>query len=106
LLYDCDARKPKKDIGLISIRTIPENEANTKVQKGIENLFPMELFDEQFYGQKKEVDDYGAQKNIGSFKKVEFCKWICSEGKAADNFQKFSFIVEIFDEFLGLAALS
>jgi hypothetical protein len=102
LLYDCDARKPDKDMGLLSIRTIPKNEENTKVRKGIENLFPMELFDERFYGHRIEVNDYGAPTNIGDFKNGEFCKWICTEGKTADNFQKFSVIFEILDKFLRL----
>lgn len=100
LLYDCDTGKTREDIGLISIRAIPKNEENAKVKKGIENLFPMKLFDERFYEQREEVDDYGAPKIIGDFKKVEFCKWICTGGKTASNFQKFSVIIEILDEFL------
>ena len=106
LLYDCDAAKPTEDIGFLSIRTIPKNEENTKVRKGIENLFPMELFSDKFYGQKIETDDYGASRRIGDFKKVEFCTWICAEGQTAENFQNFSVIIEILDELLKLESPS
>jgi len=40
LLYDCDARKSNEDVELLSIRTIPKNEGNKKIKKGIENLVP------------------------------------------------------------------
>jgi len=100
LLYDCDARKPTKDSGLLSIRTIPKNEENTKVKRGIENLFPAELFDERFYGRREQMDDYGASTIIRDFKKVDFCRWVCDEGKTAQNFKNFSVIVDILDEIL------
>jgi hypothetical protein len=100
LLYDCDAAKPDEDVGLISIRTIPRNEENKKIKKGIENLFPMGLFEERFYGKKTENGDYGEEKIIPYFKKVEFCKWVCTDGKTADNFQYFSAISEILVDFI------
>lgn len=62
LLYDCDSKKPNEDLGLLSIRTIPKNEENILVKKGIENLFHQNRFDRHFYSQKTETDDYGAKK--------------------------------------------
>jgi hypothetical protein len=92
LLYDCDTKKTNEDVGLISIRTIPKNKSNKKIKKGIENLFAEELFADRFYEKKTEEGDYGEEKIIPSFKKVEFCRWVCSDGKTANNFQNFSVI--------------
>ena len=45
LLYDCDANKDREQIGKLCIRSIPPNEKNTTVNKGIENLFAKEYFE-------------------------------------------------------------
>jgi hypothetical protein len=100
LLYDCDARKSNEDVGLLSIRTRPKNEGNKKIKKGIENLFEAKLFEDRFYEKKIEIGDYGEEKIIPYFKKVEFCRWACTEGKTSDNFENFSSIIDIFESFL------
>jgi len=101
LLYDCDAAKPDEDVGLISIMTIPKNEENEKIKKGMENLFDSKLFEDRFYEKKEDIGDYGEERIISSFKKVEFCYWICTEGKTANNFKNFSTIIKILEDFLG-----
>ena len=44
LLYDCDTQKPNEQVEKLWVRSIPKNDENTKVSKGIENLFPEALF--------------------------------------------------------------
>ena len=48
LLYDCDTQKPNEQVGKLWVRSIPYNAENTKVEIGIENLFPADLFQDCF----------------------------------------------------------
>ena len=63
-------------------------------------MFEANLFEDRFYEKKIEIGDYGEEKIIPSFKKVEFCRWACTEGKTSDNFKNFSSIIEIFESIL------
>lgn len=109
LLYDCDLNKPPKDIGLLSIRCLPHNEANKLFTKGIENLLGEQVVAKlrdnelrgQFYGTKgKTVGDYGEVKHNEEFRKVSFCRWVC-ERNDPDDFKEFSPVIEILREFIG-----
>lgn len=100
LLYDCDTKKPKEQVGRLSVRAIPPNDDNTKVTKGIENLFPADLFQPRFYRNRVEEGNYGERKQIQEFKKREFCDWICDERKNPDDFAKFVDVVKILTEFV------
>lgn len=104
LLYDSDTNKPEGDIGLLSVRKIPKNKTNTKVKKGIENLLPSSLFEARFYQTKREESDYGEEKLIQVFRKMDFCKWICENRRNPDDFQGFSVVAEILKSFLGISA--
>ena len=95
LLYDCDTQKPNEQIEKLWVRSIPKNEENTKVKKGIENLFPTDLFREDFYSEAP-TDDGGYAKRLD---KSKFCDWICENGTAID-FAKFDSVVQILQEFL------
>ena len=95
LLYDCDTQQQGKDVERLWVRLIPENPENTKVKKGIENLFPENLFQESFY-RKFLTDDGGYAKHLD---KDKFCKWICEERKNPEDFGKFNGVVEILREF-------
>ena len=99
LLYDSDASKPCTKEGHLILKSIPKNKENTRVKRGIENLFNSDLFTEQFYNEKIEESEYGEQKKIQSFKKTEFCKWICNNKKDRETFSKFSDIIDFLDEF-------
>ena len=96
LLYDCDTKKPKEQVGRLSVRAIPRNADNTKVTKGIENLFPKALFLDAFYREKPR-DDGGTIKELD---KNKLCDWICDERKNPDDFAKFADVVEILTEFV------
>ncbi len=102
LLYDCDTGKAPKDIGSLSSRCIPQNTQNTKVTKGIENLLPIEVFEERFYEKQEKQTEYGEENIIRKFKKKEFCQWICEYRSEKDDFSQFeALVVPIFEEFLG-----
>ena len=101
LLYDCDTQKEDRQVGndgQLWIRSIKQNTENTKVKKGIENLFPEDLFTEEFYTSKVETGDYGESKSIQKFNKPKFCKCICANGSASD-FAKFDRVVDILSQF-------
>ena len=87
-------KKPDEQIGELWVRSIPKNRENTKVKKGIENLFPQALFKEDFYCESP-TDDGGSAKYLD---KSKFCDWIC-EQQTADHFAKFNCVVEILREF-------
>ena len=95
LLYDCDTQKPDEHIGKLWVRSIPQNTENTKVKKGIENLFPEVLFKEDFYCETP-TDDGGSAKYLD---KPKFCDWICENGTDVD-FANFDSVVQILKEFV------
>ena len=104
LLYDCDTQKENEQVGedeRLWIRSIKQNTENTKVKKGIENLFPIKFFEEEFkfrkeYYSKKPKDDGGYAENLD---KPKFCEWICENGSKAD-FAKFDRVVKILRKFV------
>lgn len=104
LLYDCDTRKENEQVGedeRLWIRSIKQNTENTKVKKGIENLFPIRFFKEEFefreeYYSKRPKDDGGHVENLD---KPKFCEWICENGNK-DDFAKFGSVVDILKEFV------
>ena len=101
LLYDCDTQKPNEQVERLWMRSIPKNDENTVVPKGIENLFPGKFFEEEFefrkeYYIRKGKDDGGHVENLD---KPKFCDWICENG-SKDDFEKFKEVVEILREFV------
>lgn len=79
LLYDFDANKKDSDYKNLFVRSLPKNQSNDKIKKGVENLFPMELFEPHFYTSRKKFGDYGEVTEIQSFDKERFCHYICEE---------------------------
>ena len=104
LLYDCDTGKEDEQVGedeRLWIRSIKQNTENTKMKKGIENLFPIKFFEEEFefrkeYYSKKPKDDGGHVENLD---KPKFCDWICENGSKVD-FAKFDSVVKILKKFV------
>jgi AAA domain, putative AbiEii toxin, Type IV TA system len=103
-LYDCDTKERIEkvvDIGSLSSRYIPQNNLNIKVTKGIENLFPSELFEEKFYQEKTTTKGYGDESIIREFRKPDFCKWICEERKEKNDFLQFEkLLIPILQKFI------
>ena len=98
LLYDWDTTKEPKQIEKLWIRSIPKNSEDAEEKRGIENLFPSNLFKDCFYEEKLKKGVHGKSSKISEFKKQEFCDWICGE-KNVDHFAKFDSIVQILKEF-------
>ena len=96
LLYDCDTNKKKSDSERLWVRSIPQNPENTRVKKGIENLFPSKLFEDRFY-RRFPTDDGGYAKHLD---KDKFCQWICGERKDRMDFGKFDRVVKILKKFV------
>lgn len=99
LLYDCDTNKENEQIGRLWVRSINQNAENIKVTKGIENLFPAELFEEDFYDKKINKRPDGGQTINETLNKRKFCDEACTLRKV-EYFEKFDEIAEIFQEFL------
>lgn len=100
-LYDCDTRKETENVGSLLSRCIPQNTQNTKVTKGIENLLPVELFEERFYQRRSKPTEYGGETIISEFRKHEFCEWICKQRNEKSDFLQFeAILVPILQEFL------
>ncbi|MDE0326729.1 MAG: AAA family ATPase [Candidatus Poribacteria bacterium] len=99
LLYDWDTTKEPKQIEKLWIRSIPKNSEDAEEKRGIENLFPSDLFKDCFYEEKLKKGVHGKSSKIPEFKKQEFCDWICGE-KNVDHFAKFDSVVQILKEFI------
>ena len=99
LLYDSDAQKKDEDFKDLYVRSIPQNDQNTKVKTGIENLFPENRFSGCFYGEVTEERDDGGRITRVELNKPRFCEWICENG-SVDDFKKFESVVRILKEFL------
>ncbi len=101
LLYDCETGKKDEKFDFVFVRCIPKNTDNSKAKKGIENLFPVELFEKKFYKERSKISDYGEKNIIQNFDKEEFCKYICQTRRKKDDFLKFEeLLIPILDEFL------
>lgn len=71
-VWDCDAMnkvKPLKESTTVFKFCFEKNTANNKVKKGIENLYPENIFTKDCYETKEETDDYGAKKIIQEINK-------------------------------------
>ena len=101
LLYDFDVNKPNEDIGLVSVRSQPFNPENTKVTKGIENLFPAPLFEDEYYETREQPREDGGKTVHSHLKKVEFCDWVCVERRDPDDFEKFDPLINELQTMLG-----
>ncbi|MDE0636833.1 MAG: AAA family ATPase [Candidatus Poribacteria bacterium] len=103
LLYDWDTPKTEKSDGKIWVRSIPKNTDDPDNKGGIENLFPVDLFGDQFYDEEPKKGVHGRDEIKPEFKKKDFCEWICGERRNPADFDKFKGIVEILKEFLEAA---
>ena len=100
LLYDWDANKPADQIEKLWIRSIPKNNEDTEEKRGIENLFPSDLFKDCFYEEKPKKGIHGKSNVIHDFKKQEFYTWICEDRRNPDDFEKFKEVVDILKAFV------
>ncbi len=106
LLYDHDTNKKATTEDKLVVRAIPRVEANSKMEKGIENLFPDTLFDvidmDPFIREKEKPTGYVVSSTIRELDKQRFCDWMCTIRRNPDDFLGFQVIRDILDEFLRL----
>ena len=98
LLYDCDTQKPSLNEGRLSVRKIPQNNTNTKVKKGVENLLPVSVFENQFYSEHRKDKDDGGFNISRELDKMNLCNFVCTNRRITD-FSGFSVVIEILREF-------
>jgi hypothetical protein len=92
LLYDCDTSRQDQDIGQLVVRKMPNNPQNTKITKGIENLLPVELFEDRFYQERTEPTGDGGHRSRKELRKKDFCEWICQR-RNVDHFRQFDLLL-------------
>jgi hypothetical protein len=103
-LFDCDAKYGTQLEDAVAIYGIEQNLANSRVKKGIENLFPESAFLPADYTLKEKFDDYGAKKSIQEFNKMGCAERICglsTEAETAELFANFAPMVEEIVDWLG-----
>ena len=78
-LFDCDVNRSDSEKNNVYTRSIPKYENSRRMKKGIENALIIDSVDTTpFYTTKIKEGDYGDDKTITEFKKMEFCDYICS----------------------------
>jgi len=108
LIYDCDTKKSQQNFDNLFVECIPKVEVDCAFNKGIENLLPAYLkekpdflgMEKRFYRESKKGDKDLRTVTIRELNKDEFCNWICNERDNADDFEKFSIIIDILDKYL------
>jgi len=100
LLYDCETSKQDQDIGQLVVRKVPNNPQNTKVIKGIENLLPVELFEDRFYQVRTEPTGDGGDRTRRELRKRDFCEWVCQQQTPGVFCHFDSLLVPILREFV------
>ena len=95
-VFDCDSGDSVNQLlendNFFRFRLI-KNDKNDKVKKGIENLYPPELFCDNYYTETTKTNDYGAISRIQEFDKNAFLATILNDADLA-HFQNFQPLLE------------
>jgi hypothetical protein len=103
LLYDNDARKADADYGVVSIRSMPTNEANSKIKAGVENLLAEAFIIEGDYQIEESQKPNGDVHTRKTLRKAKLCERICEAGTAED-LQAFGSALEVIEAYLDAVA--
>lgn len=77
-LFDCDTNKKEFDDGNIVVMTMPFNDKDTKMNKGIENALELEeMKSDDFYEEHIVKKDYGNTYISKELDKMKLCNYIC-----------------------------
>lgn len=78
-LFDCDTGRTENVCNNVYTRVIPSYENSKHMKKGVENALILDSVDvTPFYSSKVKEGDYGDDNTIVSFRKMDFCEYICS----------------------------
>ncbi len=82
MLFDCDVKRKEEGINNTYIKVVKQNDNNDRFKKGVENALEIDGLSDidfpNFYSERTNIGDYGENKTISEFKKMEFCEYICS----------------------------
>lgn len=95
-VWDCDSvTKANAVTETVSFHKFcfDKNESNSRVQKGIENLYPETYFTEELYDEKETPTDYGGLKRETKFNKARFIEKINKE-TSVDIFENYAPLLE------------
>jgi AAA15 family ATPase/GTPase len=90
-VWDCDAKdkiEPLIESSTVFKFCFKKNSSNNKVKKGIENLYSENIFTDDCYNNREEIDDYGARKINQEFDKNKFLRKI-KDKTDKDTFRNF-----------------
>jgi AAA15 family ATPase/GTPase len=100
-VWDCDSKKRVEgataESGIIYKFALNHNPNNTKVKKGIENLYPEEVFTDDLYPEKETADEYGAKKIVQEFDKNAFILKIKADADLV-HFSNFQPLIDKLEE--------
>lgn len=82
MLFDCDVKRKEEGLNNTYIKVVKQNDNNDRFKKGVENTLEIDGLNDinfsEFYSNRTSIGDYGENKIIPEFKKMEFCEYICS----------------------------
>jgi len=99
LLYDNDSNAPPQDYDGFSVRIIPRNASNQKIEDGIENLLSPDCISDDFYQTKQNKKKNGEIIISKTIRKTDLCSTMCETG-TAEQFQGFSSTLDIIEDYL------
>jgi hypothetical protein len=88
LLFDCDVNEQEFDQDLLHARVLEQNTANNLCDKGVENLLPAEVFEDNFF-QTSTVKDGANQTTKRVLNKTALCDYLCDQKRSAQDFEGF-----------------
>lgn len=100
LLYDDDTPKTPTDDGLVHVRSLPRNQANTKVEDGIENLLPEHFINDADFRENTIKKPNGGSVTVRELNKVKLCKRLCKGDVDPHAFDAFAGAVDVLSEVL------
>ena len=99
-LFDSDIKKKNEDRGKSHMRVLPQYE-NSRFKAGIENALQINFLPEvewaDFYEEKVTIGNYSEKKVTSSFRKREFCEFVCSleKGVLTEVFRNLKSVIEM-----------
>lgn len=99
LLNDNDTSVPDQDLNGLSVRTLPKNFSNTKIEAGIENLLTEDAIFERFFEEKEIKKSNGNRTKTWTLQKALLCEHLCKNG-TAEQFSGFASALDIISNFV------
>jgi len=87
LLYDCDTKKIDEDFGNLHVRVLQSNPTNKVRLRGIENMLPENVFQENFF-ENKYTKNGDEDVHVRSLNKKALCDYLCDQ-KNPEVFESF-----------------